>query len=287
MTDDRPAAPATGKFDDLKTRLVSAAVIALAALGLVWAGGWWIAVLASAAAGQMMLEWVRITARGGTAAPAVIVMIAAVLIGPLVAEGAGVTVGLGCLFAGGVAGLFLDLAGRARRTSPGSAHALWDVVGLAYLGTAAIALVALRQFEPWGLLSIVWAALVVVAADVGGYFAGKLIGGPRLWPAVSPKKTWAGLAGGVALAVLVGGIFSWATTGTWFQQVCTVSAIAAVLSQLGDLGESALKRHFGVKDAGALIPGHGGVLDRLDGHIAAILVAAAVTFSRGQAVFVW
>jgi len=147
--------------------------------------------------------------------------------------------------------------------------------------------VALRAVEPFGFLSIVWAALVVVSADVGGYFAGRSIGGPKLWPRVSPKKTWAGLGGGVVLAFFVGGLFSWATTGTYFYQVCVVSMVAAVVAQGGDLAESALKRHFGVKDASSLIPGHGGALDRLDGHMAAILVATLVTFWRGAPVFVW
>lgn len=171
------------------------------------------------------------------------------------------------------------------------------LVGGVYISAAVIAFVALRGIEtcngepcasgPIGLLSILWAALVVIAADVGGYFAGRVIGGPKLWPRVSPKKTWAGLGGGVVLAFIVGGLFSWATTGTYFYQVCTVSMIAALLSQGGDLAESAVKRRFGVKDSGSILPGHGGLLDRLDGHMAAILVAAVVTFSRGQPVFVW
>lgn len=161
------------------------------------------------------------------------------------------------------------------------------VSGAAYILIAGIAFVWLRGQEPYGFLSILWAAMVVTGTDVGGYFAGRIIGGPKLWPSVSPKKTWAGLGGGVALAFLIGGLFSWATTGTYFYQVCIVSMIAAVVSQAGDLAESALKRHFAVKDASTLIPGHGGVLDRLDGHMAAILVAAAVTAWRDQAVFVW
>ncbi len=171
------------------------------------------------------------------------------------------------------------------------------LVGGVYISAAVIAFVALRGIEscggvpctsgPIGLLSILWAALVVIAADVGGYFAGRIIGGPKLWPRVSPKKTWAGLGGGVALAFVVGGLFSWATTGTYFYEVCTVSMLAAILSQGGDLAESAVKRRFGVKDAGSILPGHGGLLDRLDGHMAAILVAAVVTFSRGQPVFIW
>lgn len=161
------------------------------------------------------------------------------------------------------------------------------LAGGIYISAAVIAFVALRAVEPFGFDTILWAALVVIAADVGGYFAGRVIGGPKLWPAVSPKKTWAGLGGGVMLAFVVGGLFSWATTGTYFYEVCTVSMLAAILAQGGDLVESAVKRRFGVKDSGTLIPGHGGVLDRLDGHLAALLVAAVVTFSRGQPVFVW
>ena len=160
-------------------------------------------------------------------------------------------------------------------------------LGVAYIVLACVAFIWLRAQEPYGFLSILWAACIVTAADVGGYFAGRVIGGPKLWPSVSPKKTWAGILGGVALAFIVGGLFSWATKGTFFIQVCLVSMIAAVVSQAGDLAESALKRHFAVKDASGLIPGHGGVLDRLDGHMAAILVAAAFTAWRDQAVFIW
>ena len=122
---------------------------------------------------------------------------------------------------------------------------------------------------------------------MGGYFAGRLIGGPKLWPRVSPNKTWAGIGGGVVLAAGLGGLFSWATTGTYLAQVCAVSVAAAVVSQGGDLAESALKRHFGVKDSGRLLPGHGGALDRLDGLVAAVLVVALVTWWRGTTVFIW
>ena len=174
---------------------------------------------------------------------------------------------------------------RGGQIRPGRTRVL--ICGAIYICLVGYLFVWLRGQEPYGLLSILWAVVVVTATDVGGYFAGRMIGGPKLWPAVSPKKTWAGMLGGVTLAFLVGGVFSWATTGTYFYQVCIVSMIAAVVSQGGDLAESALKRHFSVKDASSLIPGHGGVLDRLDGHIAAILVAAVVTGWRDQAVFIW
>ena len=178
-----------------------------------------------------------------------------------------------------------DMVSRHGKATPGRKRVL--VLGSLYICLAGFAFVWLRAQEPYGLLSILWAAAVVSAADVGGYFAGRSIGGPKLWPAVSPKKTWAGLAGAVALAFAIGGLFSWATTGTYFYQVCVVSMIAALIAQGGDLAESALKRHFEVKDASSLIPGHGGVLDRLDGHMAAVLVAATVTAWRDQAVFIW
>lgn len=230
------AASASGKFGDLRVRLISAIAVAAVALMCIWLGGWWIIALMCLAVGAMLVELWSIVMRGNPRLPG------------------------------------------ARRVL---------VLGVAYILIAGIAFVWLRDQEPYGFLSILWAVMVVTGTDVGGYFAGRIIGGPKLWPAVSPKKTWAGLGGGVALAFVIGGLFSWATTGTYFYQVCIVSMIAAVVSQGGDLAESALKRHFAVKDASSLIPGHGGVLDRLDGHMAAVLVAAAVTAWRDQAVFIW
>lgn len=270
---------AEGRFADLRIRILSALVVAAAAFGCIWAGGIWIAALAALACGQMMIEWSWITL-GGRRWPG--------YVGPLAAGAAAAPVAMLIWGPSGAAMLIAALALWASASMfRGNPSGLLDALGATYISAAGAALVALRGIEPFGFLTILWAVLVVVAADVGGYFAGRLVGGPRLWPAVSPKKTWAGLIGGIALAVLVGGIFSWQTTGTWFYEVCTVSALAAVLAQAGDLGESALKRHFGVKDSGSLIPGHGGVLDRLDGHMIAILVAAGVTFWRGQPVFIW
>ena len=272
----------SGTFSDLRLRLVSALGAAALALLCIWMGGVWIALLAAAAAVVMVLEWRSITAeRGGTAGPRGATYAVAAVGGVLLLLIAPAWLAILLLVGGAAAGLALD--GRDGRMQAG----LWSVVGTLYIGGAAMALVALRGFDPFGFLTIVWAVLVVIAADAGGYFAGRLIGGPKLWRRVSPNKTWAGMLGGVALAVLVGAVFSWGTTGTYIVQLCTISAIAALLSQAGDLGESALKRRFGVKDAGSIMPGHGGLLDRLDGHIPAILVAAIVTFSRGQSVFVW
>ena len=277
-------APASGtRFADLRVRLASACGLGVVALGCLWLGGLWTGVLAAVAGGLMMAEWRVITASHVDDEPvrSGALYIFAVGWAPLAHYVRGVEIALFGLFAMTIYGLVLDW----RRGQRG--QGFWACLGALYIGLAALALVELRAVEPYGFLSILWAALVVIAADVGGYFAGKTFGGPKLWPAISPKKTWSGILGGVVLAFLVGGVFSWATTGTYFPQVCAVSVAAAVLSQAGDLGESALKRRFGVKDAGAILPGHGGVLDRLDGHIAALLVVAGVTLWRGEAVFIW
>lgn len=299
-----------GRFADLGTRVASGVVLGAGAVSLLALGGPWSALMIAGLAAAMGWEWRSITWHGG-AAPgpdgALLAggLAAAVLAGHWAGEGAAFAVVL--ITAG--ASLWCDA--RQLWSEPGHGHDPaplplvgvrsdqrapaarregrwgWGSAGALYLGTACVAFGWLRDHDPFGFWAAVWVILVVAAADIGGYFAGRLIGGPRLWPSVSPKKTWAGLGGGVALAFVAGGVFSWATVGTYYQQVCAVSAVAALLSQAGDLGESALKRRFGVKDSGRLIPGHGGALDRLDGLLAASLVAAGVTWARGQTVFIW
>lgn len=274
MAEDRET---RSRFADLGIRTLSGAAVAAFTFGLLWVGGIPFALLVGALAAVIAWEWRGITAAGEAALPfAVLGAVPVALLPVLGTEWALAAVGALALLAGG-----LDLAAGRRSAAP------WACLGLGLVGVSTVAFVSLRQTEPFGLETAFWVALVVVLTDIGGYFAGRLFGGPLLWPSVSPKKTWAGLAGGMGLAFFGGGLFSWATTGTYFYEVCTVSAIAAILAQAGDLAESALKRRFGVKDAGRLIPGHGGALDRFDGFMAASLVAAAVTFWRDKAVFIW
>jgi phosphatidate cytidylyltransferase len=122
--------------------------------------------------------------------------------------------------------------------------------------------------------------LVVWVTDIGGYFAGRGIGGPKLWPRVSPKKTWAGAVGGVAASLLVAEAFVAFGLGETGPTLL-LGAVLSIVSQLGDLFESAVKRRFGVKDSSHIIPGHGGLLDRLDGYVAAVVLAAIFGFLRG------
>jgi phosphatidate cytidylyltransferase len=140
---------------------------------------------------------------------------------------------------------------------------------LALAGVAGLGLIALR--DGFGALWLLWLVLVVIASDVAGYFAGRLIGGPKLWPQVSPKKTWSGTVAGWLLALAVGAAFMpLLGQGAAFLELTLWVCIAG---QAGDIAESALKRHVGVKDSSHLIPGHGGVMDRFDA-----MLGAAVAF---------
>jgi phosphatidate cytidylyltransferase len=156
----------------------------------------------------------------------------------------------------------------------------WLAAGLAYIALAMAYLTILRDSELHGFPMVLWLVLVVVAADVGAYFTGRLIGGPKLWPAVSPGKTRSGAIGGLVAALAVGlafgAIHDWALL-----RLAGLSLAVAVASQLGDLLESAVKRRFGVKDASRLIPGHGGLMDRLDGVMGAIWLFALYDLAGG------
>jgi phosphatidate cytidylyltransferase len=156
-------------------------------------------------------------------------------------------------------------------------------LGVLYPGFPAVALIWLRSdpHVPWlGLLSVIFLIVIVAAADTAAFLCGRLLQGPLLWPQVSPKKTWSGLVGAVGASALVGALFSLAVPGGSALRLAAVGAALALVAQAGDLGESALKRRFGAKDAGSLLPGHGGVMDRVDGLIAAAsavaLAAAAI-----------
>jgi phosphatidate cytidylyltransferase len=150
----------------------------------------------------------------------------------------------------------------------------WRAGGAAYIAGAVLSLVYLRA-DASGFYIVLLLALTVWATDVGAYFAGKAIGGPKMAPSISPGKTWAGMAGGMLSAALVALFFSLLSPVPLFapSQAATMGALTALIGQAGDLAESWVKRVFGVKDSGTLIPGHGGILDRMDG-----MNAAAVFF---------
>ena len=156
----------------------------------------------------------------------------------------------------------------------------WTAAGFFYAAAAEIASVLVRLDQAEGFAALILILLVVWVTDIGGYFAGRGIGGPKLWPRVSPKKTWAGAIGGFAASLVVAAGFAALGLGKTGPLVL-LGAVLSIVSQLGDLFESAVKRRFGVKDSSHIIPGHGGLLDRLDGFVAAVVLAAIFGILRG------
>lgn len=150
----------------------------------------------------------------------------------------------------------------------------WPMIGFPYILLPCIAIVWLRSGGEWGMITLYWLLAVVWATDIMAFAAGRTIGGPKLAPRFSPAKTWSGLLGGVAGAAIAGAVTSilLGLGVPWLLAV--ISGLIAVLAQIGDIAESALKRYAGVKDSSQLIPGHGGVLDRVDGLIFAAVAAA-------------
>lgn len=165
-------------------------------------------------------------------------------------------------------------------------RAPWASVGALYLGLPIIALVWLRSGVSHGRESLFLLMFSVWATDIGAYAAGRLIGGPKLAPAISPNKTWAGLLGGMVSSMLICAVAA-LLLHLPIPLFLGVGALLAVVAQAGDLWESWVKRHFGVKDSSAIIPGHGGVLDRVDGLLAAAVAVAILNMIYGGGVLSW
>ena len=188
----------------------------------------------------------------------------------------------------GLMGLILvsEWANMVERRTP------WMIWGTVYIALAVWSLWALRQDPEMGRLTIFWLLAVVWGADTGGYAFGITFGGPKLAPRISPNKTWSGFLGGTLTAALAGwGVVSYfrpevALNGAGLS-VLLIGAALAVVSQMGDLLESSVKRRFDVKDSGNIIPGHGGVFDRVDGLVAAAIALAFVTLSLHETVLAW
>jgi phosphatidate cytidylyltransferase len=263
-------------FADLRTRGLSALGMAVIGLGAIWIGGYVFAALAILLAGLMGWELYR-------------------MLDPDAAEGraeangvsAAVLVGVFSFTLGGwlsVAGLALGALLLASRM-PRDRWVFGTYLFMAML--AAHGLIQIRLVLP--VWMVPWLVAVVIASDVAGYFAGRALGGPKFWPRISPKKTWSGTVAGWLLAALVG----WATASFLAGEerampwaLVPVSALLALAGQMGDIAESAIKRHAGVKDSSNLIPGHGGVLDRFDALIAVaalswLLILAGVVGGTG------
>lgn len=160
----------------------------------------------------------------------------------------------------------------------------WVIGGILWIVVGFGALLALRADPAVGRQNLLFVLAIVWATDIGAYLVGRLVGGPKLAPRISPGKTWSGAAGALVAALLVGLVVSGPAA---FERAALVAAGLSLIGQAGDLAESAAKRHFGVKDSGNLIPGHGGLLDRLDAALAAIPAAALLAILIGHGVVLW
>jgi phosphatidate cytidylyltransferase len=263
-------------------RMVSALAMMPVALVLVILGDWPFACLVGLAVVLMALEWRQLTdARfggdGGVLAGASVAALGLAVV--VLAASGRPSEALHALLAGALAaGLIAWRLG---------ASPLWIGLGAAYLALPALALVWLRGLPQFGLQIVVWLLVVVWTTDILAYLVGRKVGGPRLAPRISPGKTWSGLCGGLVAAALAGAVTAWAIGSERLLHAAGLGGLLAVVSQIGDLIESTLKRRAGVKDSGTLIPGHGGVLDRLDGLVLAAPVLALLGLVFGPRILPW
>jgi phosphatidate cytidylyltransferase len=249
-----PAGRPVGRWADLRKRVVSAVVLTAVGAAEIWLGGPSFAVLVVLLTAAMLWELATITSPGHENTPLMLAGFGAVCLAVTLA--------------------FPDRFSTAFLLAPAIAFALTDrrdrrlsTMYAAAIMVAGYGLVDLRMEA--GTPVIVWLVLIVVVSDVLGYFAGRMLGGPKFWPAISPKKTWSGTIAGWIGAAGVGGGFVAAGQGGW--ALVPLSVAIALAGQMGDIWESWIKRRCGVKDASTLIPGHGGVLDRFDALIGALV----------------
>lgn len=269
VTPDTQVTPDSAKgSSNLYMRVVAALVLAPLTIVIAWLGGWIWACVVIAAAALLYFEWLMIVGVSGNRFAAAAGIVALALAGVcLMLRRADVAV---AVIVAGI--LFAAAMTNGRRG--------WVASGLVYAAAALVATILVRRDADLGFVALMFVLLVVWVTDIGGYFAGRGIGGPKLWPRVSPKKTWAGAIGGLVLALVVALGFALLGFGRTIP-LLLLGAVLSVVSQLGDLFESAVKRRFDVKDSSHIIPGHGGLMDRLDGFVAAIVFAALVGFMRG------
>lgn len=260
---------------NLQTRVISAVVLAMVVLALTWAGGVWFRLLAVGIGAAVFYEW---AAMAGEVSSLRHRVVAGVLLGlVLLALALGASAAIVMTGAVGAA-VLVGIHGRI--TGEGG----WLWLAAAYAAIPAAALAFLRGSDMAGIWAMLFLFAVVWATDIFAYFVGRAIGGPKLAPSISPGKTWSGAIGGAAAAVLAGVAIAYVAGPAMGIAAMAIAALAlSAVSQVGDLFESCLKRRFGAKDSGFLIPGHGGVMDRVDGLVAAAVALYVVGALAGGA----
>jgi len=260
--DRRPSAMMARLGSDFATRLVSGLVMGAVAALFTFTGVIPFTVLVVAVTALLSWEWGRLI-HGGGGDVVIAVQIATVALAAVLAALEKVGLGLVILPIGAILALVLSLG----------SNSIFSALGVFYAGVPAVALIWLRSDKTLGLLAVVFLILIVIASDTAGLLAGRLIGGARLYPRLSPNKTWAGFVAALVASAAVGALFYLFIADASPLRLAGIGCLLSLVAQAGDLFESAVKRRFGAKDAGTLIPGHGGVMDRVDGLAAVASVA--------------
>lgn len=267
MSEPAPLAKKPALGADFRVRLASGVVMAVGAAGILMAGPYPFYALVALVAVLTAWEWSRLV-RGNGLDPAGGLHIACAAGCALLAVLGWPGLGIMLAVIGSILLFLLTVGGRS----------VLSTTGVLYAALPAISMIWLRSDAALGLSAVLFLIVVVVATDVGAFVTGRLLGGPKLWPAISPNKTWSGLAGAVGTSALAAGLFALTVPGASSLRLALVGAVLAVVAQAGDLAESSLKRHFQLKDTSNLIPGHGGVMDRVDGLVAVAMAVGLGTF---------
>ena len=269
------------RWGDLGLRVVSAAALIPVVLAALWAGGAWFLLLIAVVGVAMAYEWTTIVhARNATQ---FVLHAAAALSGAILVPNVGIPIALLVIL------LLLLLQSYLVK---GAKAGPWGYLGIPYIALPPVALMSLRADPQFGLAAVIWLFAVTWASDIGAYFVGRMIGGPKLIPAISPNKTWAGAVGAILISALVAALLARILTGAVVMPAL-LGAVLSIVAQAGDLFKSLLKRRHGLKDSGDLIPGHGGVIDRVEGLVAAAVAASLIGALRsgsgaiGQGLLAW
>jgi phosphatidate cytidylyltransferase len=256
-----------GLSENLRSRLVWGTALAAVALALTYAGPIPFALFVLVVALFVSWEWGRMV-RGVSADVAFFVQAIAVAAAVALTTAGYAALAVAVIVTAAI--ILIPLVfGRGARLS---------ALGAFYVGLPSISLIWLRQDAHYGLLAALLIFAVVWSSDIAAYAAGRAIGGPKLWPRISPNKTWAGLLGGATACVIAGAVFAGLIDASPLR-LGLIALGLSLIAQAGDLGESALKRLFGFKDASSLIPGHGGFMDRMDSIVAVAVAAGMIAFA--------
>ncbi len=269
-----------GQAHPLALRAASGLALSIVTFGAVYFGRPYFNLLIAAGAAALAWEWVRLCGERAAGFGFAILLLGVLAV-----------VAVASLYGAWRALILVVLSTAvlygAERLAARTPRRGWLAFGALYIGLPACAYIAIAGDPQWGRATILWMFFAVAATDMGAYFCGRTIGGPKIAPSISPNKTWAGLIGGTAAAMAVGAVAAdyWLERPVW--PLVGLSAALAVISQAGDFFESLVKRKFGVKDSSAIIPGHGGLFDRIDGHIAVAASVAAANWASGSSVLTW